>query len=1200
MRLFFVIGFMTVFAAASRGEAVFTIPRGVRDPVTAFRTALESVRKNGGGAIRFEKGHYRLKGAVDVALRVSNHNAGDFRPVFLPVTNVSHVVVDGGGSLFEMEAPGIAVLVRDARDVTVKNVAIDWTRPHFTEAVVEGFENGRTRVYVDHNRYPLACRDGVLFATGPGWESQIWCGNVFRRETGEIVPGTKDVYFDGHAESCGNGRWLLSADLSSCGEGARPGDVFVMHVMKQGCVYPGFCADRAKDVVFSNVVVHAAFGKAFLAQRSENVSILGGGVYPRPETGRISSHAADATHFSNVKGLVRIENGRFHAMFDDALNVHSTCLAIEAVDSPRQIRCKYVHPESYGFGVFGGGETVRFIRAATLEDGPEVRLVAAVETDAYHVTLTLAADLPEGIGVGDAVENADYQPSVVFRGNTVSCNRARGILLNTPRSILVESNLFDRVSGCAILLAGDANGWYESGGCRDVCIRHNVFRRCLTSMFQFCEGIVSIYPSMRHLDRQQASYHRNVRIVDNRIETHDAPLLYAQSVDRLVWRNNEIVPNELYRGWGKPRFRTPHCTNVSIGELSVEGESRDPPDVVLTGARAEDAFNRVGSPVPITIRVKNRQVRAAHGVRIAARSLPKAVRVANPGDLAGTVWGLESRAFVVNLEVARPGTYEFVFDVCAAAAQPIPVRVPVTVLPSLNLAKAAYVPKPRPVETDYDIAALYFPGWADIRAWERVLKTCPERKPVLGWFDEGNSECIDWQIKWLVENGIRTLYVDWYWEKDRQIPAPWAKWTDSFAHARYRKYLNWALMWANHGGPGSHSVEDQRAVTKCWIDRYFGTPEYLKVDGKPVVWIWSPESMEKDVPDGGCRRLLEISREMARSAGYPGIYFIAMKWPEGDCSPQVVQRLKDQGFDCTGIYHFMEHGGRCSSNRRYPFSAVADENPNHWRALHKTGILPFLPSLSTGWDDRPWNNGCEVYGKNAADFRRICRAAKDFADETGVRKLCLSPLSEWGEGSYAEPNAEHGFGFYEAVRETFCKRPAAGWPLNYGPKDVGLGPYDLPPSQPETRWTTWDFSHKDALKKWIGLMGVGSGPLEAGPEGVTFTTDSNDPALVCYFPTIEARDCSRVVARMRVIGANDEAQMFWAAPERVVSEEASVRAGVVADGQFHDVVFDLSENPMWRGRISHLRFDPVRHAGVRVTVRSIVIQRRTPRLQSER
>jgi hypothetical protein len=31
---------------------------------------------------------------------------------------------------------------------------------------------------------------------------------------------------------------------------------------------------------------------------------------------------------------------------------------------------------------------------------------------------------------------------------------------------------------------------------------------------------------------------------------------------------------------------------------------------------------------------------------------------------------------------------------------------------------------------------------------------------------------------------------------------------------------------------------------------------------------------------------------------------------------------------------------------------------------------------------------------------------------------------------------------YEALRENLCEKPPSGWPLNYGPKDVGLGPYD--------------------------------------------------------------------------------------------------------------------------------------------------------------
>jgi len=54
----------------------------------------------------------------------------------------------------------------------------------------------------------------------------------------------------------------------------------------------------------------------------------------------------------------------------------------------------------------------------------------------------------------------------------------------------------------------------------------------------------------------------------------------------------------------------------------------------------------------------------------------------------------------------------------------------------------------------------------------------------------------------------------------------------------------------------------------------------------------------------------------------------------------------------------------------------------------------------------------------------------------------LAPVNEWGEGSYAEPCREFGFGMYEAVRDSLCEKPETGWPQNYGPKDVGLGPYE--------------------------------------------------------------------------------------------------------------------------------------------------------------
>ena len=72
-----------------------------------------------------------------------------------------------------------------------------------------------------------------------------------------------------------------------------------------------------------------------------------------------------------------------------------------------------------------------------------------------------------------------------------------------------------------------------------------------------------------------------------------------------------------------------------------------------------------------------------------------------------------------------------------------------------------------------------------------------------------------------------------------------------------------------------------------------------------------------------------------------------------------------------------------------------------------------------------------------------------FAGQTGIKRFIFGPLNEWGEGSYIEPNLEYGFGMYEAIRETFREKPAEGWPMNFAPSDVGLGPYDLPIDTPD-------------------------------------------------------------------------------------------------------------------------------------------------------
>ena len=154
--------------------------------------------------------------------------------------------------------------------------------------------------------------------------------------------------------------------------------------------------------------------------------------------------------------------------------------------------------------------------------------------------------------------------------------------------------------------------------------------------------------------------------------------------------------------------------------------------------------------------------------------------------------------------------------------------------------------------------------------------------------------------------------------------------------------------------------------------------------------------------------------------------------------------MADFGFDETTTYHYIGTGGRPDPKPRVrDFADVAASSYDYWKSVWGVGGIDFLPNLSTGWDDRPWHDGLEVRGRTVEHFRRICRDARRFAEETGVKRVCLAPLHEWGEGSYAEPNGEYGFGMFEAVRDAFCEKPAEGWPLNYTPADIGRGPYPV-------------------------------------------------------------------------------------------------------------------------------------------------------------
>ena len=493
----------------------FGMVPGVRkDQGPALRAAVSALRRQGGGVLNIPRGiyHFYPEGALNMSFHISNHDQPLIHPVCVPLADLRNVRVEGNGSLFLFHGKVVPLLVMDSENISVNRLSVDYERSWCTEARVVKTDDRFTEV-----------------------------------------------------EPLGGSRLRLDWNLRQ--KGIKPGDTLVLRNYNRP--HPGCVVYRARKTSLNDVSLHQSSGMALLVQRSEDFHMKGGGVMVRKGTGRVHTAGADATHFSNTRGGIVVEKALFEGMMDDAINVHSTCLGVMEVVDSHTLKCKYMHRQAVGFEVFLPGEKIRFINGPTLEPGGTATVKTAVKKNSAELVITVEEPLPSSVRAGDAVENADFYPSVVFRNNIVRNNRARGSLFTTPERVLVEGNLFDHSSGSAILLAGDAQGWYESGACHEVVIRKNTFINNLTSRYQFTNAIISIYPEVKQLDRQRDYYHRNVLIENNVFKTFDVPLLFAISTDNLKFINNKVIYNDEFKGWGQKPFQFRRCANILIKDNKV-------------------------------------------------------------------------------------------------------------------------------------------------------------------------------------------------------------------------------------------------------------------------------------------------------------------------------------------------------------------------------------------------------------------------------------------------------------------------------------------------------------------------------------------------------------------------------------------------------------------------------------------------------
>lgn len=515
--------------------------------------------------INIPKGEYHFypEGALEMSYYISNHDQQDYQKVGIPLVGQNNLIINGNGSTFIFHGKMQPVLIMDSKQVILNDITIRHDAPYYNEGKIVENKGGTTTLEFPE-QFRWLVNKGRYYLNGDGSPKEPNAVLAFC-EDGKMVPTGRpgDIAWTSRCEQISPNRVKFFDDAAK--HGLSVGNILVLR--HYGRPHPAMVLYRADDTTLNNVTFQDSQGMALIAQRCRDISIQGGGCICAP--GRVYTASADATHFSNCAGTISVKNALYEGMMDDAINVHSTCLSIERVITPREIIARYMHPQAVGFEVFEPGEHVQFIHGKTLENHKNIGKTQKVEKlNERQLRITLEAPLPDGIGVGDAIENADWYPAVNFIGCTVRHNRARGTLFTTPKPVLVKDCRFIASHGSAILLAGDAQGWYESGRCLDVKIINNVFEHNLTARYQFTEGIISIYPMVKEPDRQTERYHRNITIKNNIFRTHRVPLIYAISADNLSFTDNTIIYDDKYPSMhGGTPYILKHCDKTKLQKL---------------------------------------------------------------------------------------------------------------------------------------------------------------------------------------------------------------------------------------------------------------------------------------------------------------------------------------------------------------------------------------------------------------------------------------------------------------------------------------------------------------------------------------------------------------------------------------------------------------------------------------------------------
>lgn len=334
--------------------------------------------------------------------------------------------------------------------------------------------------------------------------------------------------------------------------------------------------------------------------------------------------------------------------------------------------------------------------------------------------------------------------------------------------------------------------------------------------------------------------------------------------------------------------------------------------------------------------------------------------------------------------------------------------------------------------------------------WEVIKKGNPRfeghyqpKRPLWGYEMDDDPAVVEKWISTALKYGVNTFVYDWYWYKDPDgYNGPYLESAldEGFLKAPSNGKMHFYIMWANHDvkynywnchlwGDNEERLfnpdvtwNDIKVITLRIIENYFKRDNYLKIDGAPVLAIFSMGNLVRSFGSlSELRRVFDYMREETVKAGFTGLYIMENEGggffiDSGDQIRELRSRADSLGLDAFAFYNmggfdpdYLAHG------------ANAEVIRSQWvDSLN----IPVYPCVSVAWDDSPrfpaeGPDDMTRFHATPTSFAALLQRARLFVKNHPEQPpiLTINAWNEWVEGSYLLPDMVNGFGYLEAVRD---------------------------------------------------------------------------------------------------------------------------------------------------------------------------------------